>query len=104
MTNRIKHELQSRMTKVAGLINLSELVIGIFSEIVRSRLAILTFCIILTGNVFAQQEDTLSATDSISSGKIFNQAINMCPGGIVFGIYSINYESTLKRSYPCITY
>ena len=96
------NELQRKKVRVADQIYLSEVVFGIFSEIVRSRLAVLTFCIILTGNVFAQQEDTLSATDSSSSGKIFNQAINMCPGGIVFGIYSINYEYLFGQTHGLV--
>lgn len=55
-------------------------------------LTTLIFCIFLTSNVFAQSEDTLSSSGISSSSNYFNQAVNMCPGGIIFGIYSVNYE------------
>jgi len=57
-----------------------------------SKFTLLIFCIFLAVNLYSQQEDRTSATDPNSSGKEFNQAVNMCPGGIVFGIYSVNYE------------
>jgi len=102
MTNSITNESQHTMASVENPIYLSEVVFRIFSEIVRTRFAVLILCIILTGNVFGQQEDSLSATDSISSGKIFNQAINMCPGGIVFGVYSINYEYLFGQTHGLV--
>lgn len=61
-----------------------------------SKLTILIFCIFLTGNLLAQQED------SNSSGKEFNQAVNMCPGGIIFGIYSVNYEYLVGRKHGLV--
>lgn len=55
-------------------------------------LAVFTFCIFLSGKVFAQTEQNTSATDSIPSSNGFKHAINFCPGALAFGIYSMNYE------------
>ncbi len=35
-------------------------------------------------------------TDSTSKEKEFKNAINVCPGGVFFGIYSANYERLIK--------
>ena len=56
------------------------------------KLTTLIVCIFLISNLFAQQEDTSSTTDSCTSKNEINQAVNFCPGGIIFGIYAINYE------------
>jgi hypothetical protein len=57
---------------------------------------------ILAGHLFAQQEDQLSTTDSSSNQKEFNQAINFCPGGIIFGIYAINYEYLIGQKHGLV--
>lgn len=69
---------------------------------VYTKLIILILCILFNGNVFAQQEDTLSANNINSVTKEFNNAINMCPGGIIFGIYSFNYEYLIKQSHGIV--
>ncbi len=66
------------------------------------KLTILIICIFLASNLFAQQEDIKSTTDSSSSGKEFNQAINFCPGGIIFGIYAINYEYLAGKNHGLV--
>jgi hypothetical protein len=98
----MNHELQCKSKSVPGPIYLSVEVFRIFVEIVRSRLTIFIFCIFPTGNVMAQEEEPVSATDSISSSKKFNQAINMCPGGIAFGIFSFNYEHLFSQTHGLV--
>ncbi len=102
MKNRANHDSQQMMIGVAGPINLSVSVFKIFPDIVRSGLAIFIFIIFLSANVFAQDFETLSANDSSSSGKKFNHAINMCPGGIAFGIYSVNYEHLFGETHGLV--
>jgi hypothetical protein len=102
VTNCINHKSQRKTARVAGLIYLSEVVSGIFAEIVRSRLAVFTLCIFLTGNVIAQEKETVSTADSSSSGKKVSHAINMCPGGIAFGIYSFNFEYLFGQTHGLV--
>lgn len=66
------------------------------------KIIILIICFILTNNLFAQQEDATLVKDSSSTIKEFNQAINMCPGGIIFGIYSVNYEYLLNQTHGLV--
>jgi len=103
MKNRIEHESGRKTERESYPISISDKTFAVIAEIVRSRVTTFIFCILLTGNVFAQQEDTLLAIDSSSSGKIFNQAINMCPGGIAFGIYSINYEYLFVQTHGLVS-
>jgi Protein of unknown function (DUF3575) len=48
--------------------------------------------IMLTCNLFAQEIESSPLTDLSSSNLNVNNSINMCPGGIIFGIYSFNFE------------
>lgn len=66
------------------------------------KIIILIICIILTNNLLAQQEDAILVKDSSSTIKEFNQAVNMCPGGIIFGIYSVNYEYLLSQTHGLV--
>ena len=68
----------------------------------KSKLFILILCIFLISNLFAQQKDTPSTTDSSSYVKEINQAVNFCPGGIIFGIYAINYEYLVNRNHGLV--
>lgn len=102
MTKHNCHESQRKTVRIVGHIDQSEAALRIFTEIIYSRLAVFIFCVFLTGNLYAQDEPAVSEKDSVSSGKIFNQAINMCPGGIAFGIYSVNIEYLLSQSHGLV--
>jgi len=69
---------------------------------INPKITILILSVFLISNLFAQQEDTLSTTDLSSSGKEFNQAVNFCPGGIIFGIYAINYEYLVGKNHGLV--
>ncbi len=88
MKNCINNETRHKTTRITDLINLSKIII--------------IMCIFLTGSVIAQEGKTMSATFSNLSGKNMNQAINMCPGGIAFGIYSFNYEYLFNQSHGLV--
>jgi len=62
-------------------------IIRIVVEIVHLRLIVFMLCIFLVGNLLAQEKETFSVNDSSPSLNSFNKSINMCPGGIIFGIY-----------------
>lgn len=62
----------------------------------------LIVCIFLISNLFAQQEDTSSTTDSCTSKNEINQAVNFCPGGIIIGIYAINYEYLAGKNHGLV--
>ena len=67
-----------------------------------SFLATFTFCIFLTGNVIAQEE-AVSTIDSTASTKKFTRSINMCPGGIAFGVYSFNFEYLFNQTHGLVS-
>lgn len=66
------------------------------------KLTTLIVCIFLISNLFAQQEDTSSTTDSCTSKNKINQAVNFCPGGIIFGIYAFNYEYLVNGNHGLV--
>ena len=66
------------------------------------KLTTLIVCIFLISNLFAQQEDTSSTTDSCTSKNKINQAVNFCPGGIIFGIYAFNYEYLVNGNHGVV--
>ena len=65
-------------------------------------LTVFAFCVFLTSSLAAQVEKTVSKTDSIASPNKFKHSINMCPGGIAFGIYSLNYEYMLSPNHGLV--
>ncbi|MCJ7552375.1 MAG: hypothetical protein MUO34_00700, partial [Ignavibacteriaceae bacterium] len=66
-----------------------------------AKLVIFTIYVLLTSNLFAQGKDT-SLTDLNSTRNNFNRSINMCPGGIIFGIYSANFEYLFTKSHGLV--
>ncbi len=59
----------------------------------KNKLILLIFgfsSLFLVQNIFAQQEPEITAKDL--GHHEFKHAINACPGGIAFGIFSVNYE------------
>jgi hypothetical protein len=56
----------------------------------------------LSGNIFAQKAEKSWKTDTTRSGKEIRNAINVCPGGIAFGILSANYERLLKPNHGMV--
>jgi hypothetical protein len=57
---------------------------------------------LLSGNLLAQKAKESQKIDTTRSGKIIRNAINVCPGGIAFGIFSINYERLLKPKHGLV--
>ena len=59
----------------------------------KSITLILLFCsILLSVNLFAQQQNESASADDISRRSTFKHAINICPIAPIFGIYAVNYE------------
>jgi hypothetical protein len=69
-----------------------------------NRLSITAFilCLFVTGNVMAQQEQTASTTDLNKSNIHANQALNMCPLAVAFGIYAVNYEYLINQTHGIV--
>ena len=65
-------------------------------------LTTLILFILFSINLFAQQEDTLLSKETSSNIDEINQAINFCPGGIIFGIYAINYEYLVNQKHGLV--
>ena len=103
MKNYNEHESCCKTSRVSYLTGISDAVFAVMSEIARLRLSVFIFCIFLTGNVIAQEKVDIQAADTSSSVKKFNQAVNMCPGGIVFGIYSFNYEYLFVQTHGLVS-
>ena len=55
-----------------------------------------------TSPATAQEADDASKINTISATETFRHSVNMCPGGIVFGIYSMNYEYLLSPSHGLV--
>jgi len=89
-------------TKASALILRPELFFKNFAKILFSNLTIITFCLFFAGKAIAQDSEIVSATDSSASVKIFNQAINMCPGAIAFGMLSFNYEYLFNQTHGIV--
>ena len=63
------------------------------------HLVFLSFiCLFLALNANAQIEETFKNEDSTTTTYTFRHAINMCPGGIAFGIYAVNYEYMINKN------
>ena len=64
--------------------------------------ALLLVTIFSVANVSAQEQKKRMKTDSTSTAKEFRHAINVCPGGIAFGIYSANFEYLIKPNHGLV--
>jgi len=62
---------------------------------------IFVFSVFLSANLNAQIVFLLSK-DSYSAEKKITKAINSCPGGVAFGIYSINYEQLFGNNHGLV--
>jgi hypothetical protein len=56
----------------------------------------------VSGQIHAQKEEKSWKTDTTRSGKQIRNAINVCPGGIAFGIFSVNYERLIKPNHGLV--
>ena len=65
-------------------------------------LIVFSYCIFTATNVLAQNEERVSKTEPISPSDNFNHAINMCPGGVIFGIYSANFEYLFSKPHGIV--
>jgi hypothetical protein len=64
--------------------------------------AIFILFIMLSCTVFAQKIETTPILELNSSSENFNNSINMCPGGIIFGIYSFNFEHLFAENHGVV--
>ena len=55
-------------------------------------LILLVCSILLSVNLFEQQQNESASADDISMRSTFKHAINICPIAPIFGIYAVNYE------------
>lgn len=61
------------------------------------------FFFLISANTYAQDfERSEAAGSNTSSDSGFNQALAMCPGGIVLGIFSANYEYLFAESHGLV--
>ena len=61
-----------------------------------------TFIILFSGSIFAQEEGSVTESDSKSTKDRLKYSLNMCPGGIVFGIFSANIEYLFNPSHGLV--
>lgn len=100
MINRISHAKGFRPVKSTDLTSQSAGRCGVLLKISGAGLALIACCIMLAGSAIAQEEKNMSAT--ATSGKNAHHAINMCPGGIAFGIYSFNFEHLISQTHGLV--
>ena len=65
-------------------------------------LFLFTFCVFPTGNIVAQTQEITSETENPERRSEFKHAINMCPGGIIFGFYSVNYQYLFRPNHAMV--
>lgn len=92
MIIRNSHQSHIKLANAANHKNLFGAVFCIFKNNASFGLVVFSICLFLSSNIFAQEKETVSTTGPNSVNKVFKHAINTCPGGIAFGIYSVNYE------------
>lgn len=64
-------------------------------------ITVIIFIVTSIDPIVAQSKEK-AVDDSTSIQKTFNQSINMCPGGIIFGIYSVNYEYLIAKTHGVV--
>jgi len=69
----------------------------------RTIMFLIVICVLISGNISAQENDKLQISELNSGSNNFRQSINMCPGGIIFGIYSFNVEYMFAENHGIIT-
>ena len=57
------------------------------------KIRVAVLLMLLGGSLFAAEIDKTSKEKKINS---FKNAINTCPGGMIFGVYSLNYERMIS--------
>jgi len=65
-------------------------------------LFLLLFCILLISVTNAQEGKSLTQDEKNLKIEGFKQSINSCPGGLVFGVYSINIERMIKPKHGMV--
>jgi hypothetical protein len=66
-----------------------------------AKFVIFTLFVFLSSSLYSQAIDA-SLTDLNSTGNSFNHSINMCPGGIIFGIYSANFAYLFSKPHGLV--
>lgn len=67
-----------------------------------NQLPIFILLFLMTGIIAAQTVGTAEPQNSSECSKEFNQAVNFCPGGIIFGIYAVNYEYLAGKTHGLV--
>ncbi len=60
------------------------------------KVLVLVACLLIVSLISAAEGNKLTKAEKDLKIDGFKQSINSCPGGLVFGVYSINYERLLK--------
>ena len=65
-------------------------------------LFLLLFCLLLVSVASAQEGKNLIQNEKDLKITSFKQSINSCPGGLAFGVYSINIERMIKLKHGLV--
>jgi len=65
-------------------------------------LFLLLFCLLLVSVASAQEGKNLIQNEKDLKIASFKQSINSCPGGLAFGVYSINIERMIKLKHGLV--
>ena len=65
-------------------------------------LFLLLFCLLLVSVASAQEGKNLIQNEKDLKIASFKQSINSCPGGLAFGVYSINIERMIKPKHGLV--
>lgn len=71
----------------------------------RMRTLIFSFLIaasLFTNSLVAKEQQAQTSVQTAEYGDTFKQSINACPGGVVFNIYSFNYEYLLAENHGLV--
>jgi len=63
---------------------------------------VLWFCLLIASMLNAEEGTKLSQNEKDLRVLEFKQSINSCPGGLIFGVYSINYERMLRPKHGLV--
>jgi hypothetical protein len=66
------------------------------------KVLVLVICLLFVSVASAQEGKNLTQNEKDSKIAGFKQSVNSCPGGLIFGVYSINYERMIKPKHGLV--
>ena len=66
------------------------------------KVLVLVICLLFVSVASAQEGKNLTQNEKDSKIATFKQSVNSCPGGLIFGVYSINYERMIKPKHGLV--